>query len=98
MKDEKIIAIETSSRVGSVALAEGPRLVAERTFETQTEPATADLRHGRELIPTLSALCREQGWRPSDISQCHVSIGPGSFTGLRVAVTFARTAALAGSV
>ena len=91
MNDEKIIAIETSSRVGSVALAAGPLLIAERAFATQTE-------HGRELIPTLDALCREQGWRPGEISQCYVSIGPGSFTGLRVAVTFARSAALSGNL
>jgi tRNA threonylcarbamoyladenosine biosynthesis protein TsaB len=91
MKHEKIIAIETSSRVSSVALAEGPQILTEWTFETQAE-------HGRELIPTLEALCREQGWQPSDISQCHISIGPGSFTGLRMAVAFARTAALANGM
>ncbi|MBN2562554.1 MAG: tRNA (adenosine(37)-N6)-threonylcarbamoyltransferase complex dimerization subunit type 1 TsaB [Phycisphaerae bacterium] len=88
MTEDKIIAIETSGRRGSVALARGPDLVAEYTFPTMRE-------HARELIPTLDRLCREQGWAPADLDQCHLSIGPGSFTGLRVAVTFARHLALA---
>ncbi|HUN81079.1 MAG TPA: tRNA (adenosine(37)-N6)-threonylcarbamoyltransferase complex dimerization subunit type 1 TsaB [Phycisphaerae bacterium] len=91
MNQPKIIAIETSSRLGSVALAEGPNLLEERTFATQTE-------HGRELLPTLDAMCRARGWRAADVSQCYLSIGPGSFTGLRVGVTFARAAALAGKL
>ena len=84
-----IMAIETSGRQGSVALARGPVVLAESGFSTDRE-------HARELLPTLDKLCREQGWRPSEIEQCYVSIGPGSFTGLRVAVTFARHLALAG--
>ncbi len=91
MSDEKIIAVETSGRHGSVALGRGPDLVAERDFATRQE-------HARELIPTLDRLCRDQGWAPGEFDQCHVSIGPGSFTGLRVAVTFARHLALAAGV
>jgi len=85
---DRILAIETSSRHGSAALGDGPRLVAERPFATNVE-------HARELLPSLDALCREAGWPPESIRQVHVSIGPGSFTGLRVAVTFARHFALA---
>jgi tRNA threonylcarbamoyladenosine biosynthesis protein TsaB len=91
MNDDRIIAIETSSPLGSVAIGQGPELVAEREFSTQTQ-------HGRELLPTLDALCREHGWGPETFSFCFVSIGPGSFTGLRVAVTFARILALARHV
>jgi len=88
MPDEKVIAVETSSRQGSVAIAEGERLIAERAFAAQTG-------HARDLLLVVDALCREQGWRPGEIEHCYVSIGPGSFTGLRVAVTFARMLALA---
>ncbi|MBI5765194.1 MAG: tRNA (adenosine(37)-N6)-threonylcarbamoyltransferase complex dimerization subunit type 1 TsaB [Planctomycetes bacterium] len=80
----RIIAIETSSRKGSVALGLGATLLAEREFVTQAD-------HARELLPTVDALCREQGWTPASLNECHISIGPGSFTGLRVAVTLART-------
>lgn len=86
-----IVAIETSSRNGSVALARGPELLAETEFPTHRE-------HARELLPTLDSLCRGQSVDPNDLEQCHLSIGPGSFTGLRVAVTFARHLALATGV
>lgn len=84
----RIIAIETSSRKGSVAVGLGATLLAEREFATQAD-------HARELLPTVDALCREQGWTPASLNECHISIGPGSFTGLRVAVMMARTWALA---
>lgn len=91
MNQFRIVAVETSSRVGSVALAQGDRVLGERQFATQTQ-------HARELLPTLDELCREHGWQPDRIDVCCVSIGPGSFTGLRVAVTFARHLALARGI
>ncbi|MFQ5411342.1 MAG: tRNA (adenosine(37)-N6)-threonylcarbamoyltransferase complex dimerization subunit type 1 TsaB [Phycisphaerae bacterium] len=91
MRPHPIIAIETSGRRGSVALAEGAVLVEEAAF-----PADRD--HARDLIPTIDALARRHGVSPDEIDQCHISIGPGSFTGLRVAVTFARHLALAVGV
>ncbi len=88
MAEPPIIAIETSGRHGSVALARGADLIAERRFSTEKE-------HARDLIPTLDRLCRAEGRAPDTLRQCHLSIGPGSFTGLRVAVAFARHFALA---
>lgn len=88
MPDPRIIAIETSSASGSVALALGPRLLAEQSFSTQTQ-------HARELLPTLAALYEQCSWRAGEVEECYLSIGPGSFTGLRVAVAFARHLALA---
>jgi tRNA threonylcarbamoyladenosine biosynthesis protein TsaB len=90
MQTIRIIGIETSSRRGSVALAEGPNVVAEAEFSTQTQ-------HARELLPSLEELYRRAGWPRGKADQCYVSIGPGSFTGLRVAVAFARHLALAGA-
>jgi tRNA threonylcarbamoyladenosine biosynthesis protein TsaB len=87
----RIVAIETSSRLGSIALALGDKLLVERRF-------TADQEHARQLLPSLADLCADQGWRPADLDECHLSIGPGSFTGLRVAVTFARHLSLAANV
>lgn len=88
MNRDKIIAIETSGRQGSVALAVGPDLLAEVTLHAEAE-------HARDLIPLLDKTLADHGWSPGQIDQCHLSIGPGSFTGLRVAVTFARHLALA---
>ncbi len=91
MNQDKIIAIETSGRQGSVALAVGPHLLAEATLSVGAE-------HARDLIPLLDKLVSDHGWSPRQIDQCHLSIGPGSFTGLRVAVAFARHLALACGV
>lgn len=88
MPEPRIIAIETSGRSGSVAIAEGPRLIQEAEF-------AADQEHARDLLPLIDSLFQIHEWTPASVEQCHVSIGPGSFTGLRVAVTFARHFALA---
>ncbi|HEX42023.1 MAG TPA: tRNA (adenosine(37)-N6)-threonylcarbamoyltransferase complex dimerization subunit type 1 TsaB [Phycisphaerales bacterium] len=86
-----IIAIETSSRVGSAALARGGCLLEETTF-------SAPLRHSAELLPAVRKLLEKHHLGPGDVGQLHLSIGPGSFTGLRIAVAMAKAAALAGSV
>lgn len=91
MQPTRIIGIETSSRTGSVALAEGAGVLAEAEFSTQTQ-------HARELLPSLESLYAQVGWPKGEADLCAVSIGPGSFTGLRVAVTFARHLALARAI
>jgi len=74
--------------VGSVALALGSELLIERNF-------TGDLRHAGELLVTMDELTRQQGWAPGDIEHLYVSAGPGSFTGIRIAITAAKTLAFA---
>jgi len=86
-----ILAVETSSRVGSAALAAGPRLLAEQTF-------SAPLRHSAEIFPAISGLLDRFGQTPDNIAAAYIAIGPGSFTGLRIAVTMAKTMHLAHSV
>lgn len=84
----RIVAIETSSALGSVALAEGDELRAVAELATTA-------RHCQNLMPTIDALCRQTGWRPNDLDQVFVSAGPGSFTGLRISITIAKTLATA---
>ncbi len=85
--ESNILAIETSGRVGSVALGIGCELKRSARFR-------ADFSHAAELLPTIDELCRALSWTPSDIDHVYLSIGPGSFTGLRIAVTLARALAL----
>lgn len=85
----RILAIETSSRIGGVALGLGAEIVDQAYFR-------ADHNHAVELLPTIDRLCRGQGWSARDLHHLYLSIGPGSFTGLRIAVSLAR--ALAWSV
>jgi tRNA threonylcarbamoyladenosine biosynthesis protein TsaB len=82
------IAIETSSRMGSVALAYEENLLSESSF---SEP----FRHSSELLPTLRDLLEQKGLAPCQIKYVFISIGPGSFTGLRIAVATAKAMALA---
>jgi tRNA threonylcarbamoyl adenosine modification protein YeaZ len=91
VEEEVILAVETSSRVGSAALALGPRLLAESRF-------TGPMQHSSELFPVLTDLLRNEGYVPMDIDQVHIAIGPGSFTGLRIAVAMAKAMHLANAV
>ena len=85
----RILAVETSSRNGSIALATGEQLLAYRPFD-QTRPARD---HAVDMLPMLDATLKELGWQPGDIQHIYVSAGPGSFTGLRIAFSFAKTLA-----
>src|SRR5688572_5406356 len=46
----------------------------------------------------IDRLCREQGIGPKDLAELYLSIGPGSFTGLRIGVTLAKTMSLTTGV
>ncbi len=86
-----ILAVETSSRIGSVALGNGDELLAETTF-------SAPLRHSAEIFPAIVGLLSRCGREPGQIGQVYISGGPGSFTGLRIATTLAKTMHLATGV
>ena len=88
LTNARILAIETSGPIGSVALAQGDKIIAAQSF-------TATLRHSVQLIPTIDTLCKTANWTAQDIQYLFVSAGPGSFTALRVGITFARTLAQA---
>ena len=82
----KAIALETSGRIGSIALVESGRVLVEEEFPH-------GLRHAAGIIGILDRLARAQNWTPRHIEEIYVSIGPGSFTGLRVGITVAKTLA-----
>jgi tRNA threonylcarbamoyladenosine biosynthesis protein TsaB len=72
-----LLAIETATRVCSVALARGADVIAQR------ENQDARL-HSERLLPLIDALLSEAGAKLGDVEAFAVSIGPGSFTGLRI--------------
>ena len=86
MEEPISIAIETSSQRGGVALGAGDGLVEPVTFR-------ADRRHAVQVVARLEELLRRHGLRAADLAEVYVSIGPGSFTGLRVGITVARVLA-----
>jgi tRNA threonylcarbamoyladenosine biosynthesis protein TsaB len=84
----RALAIETSSRIGSIALAEDGNTLAEDTFPH-------GLQHAARIIPAIDTLCKKLTWTPHDLREIYVSAGPGSFTGLRIGITVAKTLSMA---
>jgi tRNA threonylcarbamoyladenosine biosynthesis protein TsaB len=82
------LILETSGRIGQVALAEGERLRGVRCLEETR-------RHARDLAPGVMELLAGLGWRPRDLQGVIVSRGPGSYTGLRVGLMSAKALAYA---
>ena len=82
----KVLGIETSGFVGNIAVCDGNRVVARKTYGK-------NFSHGKEIISSLDSLFKEIEWEPCDIDLIAVSTGPGSYTGLRVGVTCAKTLA-----
>jgi tRNA threonylcarbamoyladenosine biosynthesis protein TsaB len=91
----RILAIETSGGRGGIALLETPE-----THGPRADPAVLEelylgegLRHGRDLVPAIRDACGRAGWDRRHIDLVAVSIGPGSFTGIRIAVTLTKVMA-----
>ncbi|MFO0827298.1 MAG: tRNA (adenosine(37)-N6)-threonylcarbamoyltransferase complex dimerization subunit type 1 TsaB [Phycisphaerales bacterium] len=78
------LAIELSQREGSVALGDGDREPLMRSF------ASGRSADDDALMPSIDELMRRAGLGPRDLRAVFVSVGPGSFTGLRIAVTTAK--------
>jgi len=86
--EPRFLVLETSHRVGTVALALGDTIIAERSLDDQR-------RHARDLAPAIDALVKAQAWRLRDLDGVIVSRGPGSYTGLRVGLMSAKALAYA---
>lgn len=90
-----ILAIETATGCGSVALTRGDvrngRLLAECTCQPEVS-------HSRKLLGSIQWVlaAAEIGW--SDIDALAISIGPGSFTGLRIGLAAAKGIAMAADL
>jgi len=80
-----LLAIETSGMQGSVAIFDGQTLRFERIL------GAAGTRHAQTLPAEVADMLAGCSLQPHSIQSVAVSIGPGSFTGLRVGLTFAKT-------
>jgi tRNA threonylcarbamoyladenosine biosynthesis protein TsaB len=83
-KPLRVLAIETSSSRGSVALLQGEEVLCEKCLGEGS-------RHGRDLVPAVDEVL---GGDSNGADLLAVSAGPGSFTGLRIGITFAKMLAL----
>lgn len=88
----RILSLETSLRQGSVATLVGDGDKVELRNELLL-PASE--RSAQTLLPTVADVLKACHWQPTDIDLVCVTTGPGSFTGLRIGVTAAKTLAFA---
>lgn len=82
----KILAIDTSNQPLSVAILEGQKLLAQTTL-------TVGKNHSVTLMPVIADLLNKSNLKPKDLKRIIVAKGPGSYTGLRIGVTAAKTLA-----
>jgi len=84
----KILSIETSTRVGSVAIIEDEHLIAEYILNVVST-------HSERLLPSIDQILKDSQLTVRDIEGFAVSLGPGSFTGLRIGISTVKGLALA---
>ena len=84
----KILGIESTQQQGSVALLDKGAIVVELTLGNEARSASL-------LAPGIRQVLNEAGWQPDTLERIAVTVGPGSFTGLRVGVTTAKALAYA---
>jgi tRNA threonylcarbamoyladenosine biosynthesis protein TsaB len=75
----RVLALDTSTRAGGVALVEDGRVVDARPGDGARPP-------GERLPGEILALLEARGWATADVDLFAVASGPGSFTGLRVGI------------
>lgn len=81
-----ILALDTSNKTLSVAVELTDGTIIEQTIENT-------LQHSVLLMPTIEAIFKEAGITAKDLTKIIVAEGPGSYTGLRIGVTVAKTLA-----
>ena len=86
-----LLAIDTATRWAGIALYDDQGLHMEHSWRTKAN-------HTVELMPFIDSACEQQGLRPQELQAVAVSLGPGSFTGLRVGLSLGKGLAMALSI
>jgi len=84
----KLLAVESATLSGGVALLDDDRLLGEITLNIA-------LTHSERLMSAVDRLLADCGLAPADLDGLAVSVGPGSFTGLRVGLATVKALAMA---
>jgi tRNA threonylcarbamoyladenosine biosynthesis protein TsaB len=84
----RLLAVETSTLAGGVALLEGERLRGEYLLDVSAT-------HSERLMPAIDRLLADAGWTAAELQGLAVAVGPGSFTGLRIGLSAVKGLALA---
>jgi len=84
----RVLAVETATLAGGVALLDGARVVGQYLLDVRVT-------HSERLMVAVDRLLADAGWRPEDLEGLAASVGPGSFTGLRIGLSTVKGLALA---
>lgn len=84
----KLLAVESATLSGGVALLDDDRLLGEITLNIA-------ITHSERLMSAVDRLLADCGLAPADLDGLAVSVGPGSFTGLRVGLATVKALAMA---
>jgi tRNA threonylcarbamoyladenosine biosynthesis protein TsaB len=84
----RVLAVETSTLAGGAALLDGGLVVGEYTLDVS-------LTHSERLMGAIDRLLTDASWTVRDLEGLAVSVGPGSFTGLRIGLSTVKGLALA---
>lgn len=87
----RLLAIETSTLAGGVALLDGERVIGEYLLDVRVT-------HSERLMPALDRLLKDAGWTTGSLEGLAVAVGPGSFTGLRIGLSAAKGLAWARGI
>jgi tRNA threonylcarbamoyl adenosine modification protein YeaZ len=84
----KILSFDASTAELHLSISEASKLTASQTLKPDSD---RNRYTASEIIPAIDALLLGQNWNKADLDAIVVGIGPGSFTGVRVAVVTGRT-------
>ena len=82
----KILAIDTSNKPLSVAVMEDEHLLCQATYIVARN-------HSDKLLPLITELLKQAQIKPNELDRIAIAKGPGSYTGLRIGATTAKTLA-----
>jgi tRNA threonylcarbamoyladenosine biosynthesis protein TsaB len=83
MSNRLVLAIDTSTELGSLALADGDRVIEEVALEATDG-------YGHVVFGQIEALLERHGVQLTDIELFAAAKGPGTFTGVRVGLAAAK--------
>ncbi|MCR3923329.1 MAG: tRNA (adenosine(37)-N6)-threonylcarbamoyltransferase complex dimerization subunit type 1 TsaB, partial [Firmicutes bacterium] len=78
-----VLGIDTATLVCSAAVVSEEKILAEYTLHVKKT-------HSERLLPLIDTLLRDAGLTPRDLDAVAISVGPGSFTGLRIGMVTAK--------
>ena len=87
----KILSIDSSTKAASAAVIDGSKISSEYFLNT-------GFTHSETLMPMIEAALKHSATKLSDLDLIAVTLGPGSFTGVRIGVASAKGLAFTGNI